>query len=122
MRTVFTGLLASALILGGGAAIAQTTPATTPQASTPPASAATAPTTKTGHTARQASTGHAGFTTEADAKSHCPSDTVVWGNPGSKVLHVSGSKSYGKTKRGGYMCEGEAMKAGYHMAKGEKHS
>jgi hypothetical protein len=122
MRTVFSGLLASAILLGGSAAIAQTSPATTPQGSTPPAAAATTPPAKASHTAKRTSTTHAGFATEAAAKSHCPSDTVVWGNPGSKVLHVSGSKSFGKTKRGGYMCEGEAIKAGYHVAKGEKQS
>ncbi len=72
--------------------------------------------------AKHASTVHGSFATEADAKSHCPSDTVVWGNSSSKVLHFSGNSAYGKTKHGGYMCEGEAVKAGYHVAKGEKHS
>jgi hypothetical protein len=53
------------------------------------------------------------FTAEADAKANCPSDNVVWINLRSRVYHTSASKSYGKTKRGVYMCEKEATTAGY---------
>lgn len=58
------------------------------------------------------------FKTEAQAKSACGTQKVVWANPSSHVLHTSGSKYFGKTKHGAYMCENAAMKAGYHMAKG----
>ena len=45
------------------------------------------------------------YTTEAEAKTNCPSDAVVWVNSESKVYHASGSRNYGKTKTGAYMCE-----------------
>ena len=57
------------------------------------------------------------FKTEADAKSHCGTDQVVWGNTSSHVLHDSGTKYYGKTTHGAYMCKGLAVNAGYHEAK-----
>jgi hypothetical protein len=59
------------------------------------------------------------FSTESAAKSHCPSDTVVWATLSrSHVYHVSGDRYYGKTKRGAYMCEKDAQKAGMHQARG----
>jgi hypothetical protein len=57
------------------------------------------------------------FKTEADAKSHCGADQVVWGNTSSHVLHDAGTKYYGKTAHGAYMCKGIAVNAGYHEAK-----
>jgi hypothetical protein len=60
------------------------------------------------------------FKTEAEAKTSCPTDTVVWVNLQSKVFHTSGSKSYGKTKRGAYMCEKESTAAGFRAPKGAK--
>jgi hypothetical protein len=59
------------------------------------------------------------FGTEIAAKAHCPADTVVWANLGSKIYHFAGSRDYGNTKRGAYMCEREA--AGFRAAKNEKH-
>lgn len=57
------------------------------------------------------------FATEAEAKQHCPSDTVVWANlGGSKAYHMSGAKYYGKTKKGAYMCQKDADSAGFHAA------
>jgi hypothetical protein len=61
------------------------------------------------------------FSTEADAKAHCQAATVVWVNLGTHVYHFAGSKVYGKTKRGAYMCEADATAAGDHAAKGEAH-
>jgi hypothetical protein len=57
------------------------------------------------------------YKTEADAKSHCGADQVVWGNTSSHVLHDAGTKYYGKTAHGAYMCKGIAVNAGYHEAK-----
>jgi hypothetical protein len=57
------------------------------------------------------------YKTEADAKSHCGTDQVVWGNTSSHVLHDAGTKYYGKTAHGAYMCKGLAVSAGYHEAK-----
>ncbi len=57
------------------------------------------------------------YKTEGGAQRHCPSDKVVWGSPDSGVYHMSGSKNYGKSKGGKYVCMGEADKAGWHAAK-----
>jgi hypothetical protein len=57
------------------------------------------------------------FSTEAAAKAHCPSDTVVWANTGgSKVYHLSGDRYYGKTKHGAYMCQKDAAQTGFHQS------
>ena len=61
------------------------------------------------------------YADEAQAKAHCPGDTVVWANLSSKIYHFAGGKSYGETKRGAYMCEKEAMTAQYRASKNEKH-
>ena len=61
------------------------------------------------------------FSTEAAAKAHCPTDTVVWVNPRSKVYHFAGTRDYGHTKSGTYMCEKDTAGAGFRAAKNEKH-
>jgi hypothetical protein len=57
------------------------------------------------------------FKTEAEAKTSCPMDTVVWASSKSKAYHLSTSKLYGKTKSGAYECQKTADAAGYHAAK-----
>jgi hypothetical protein len=57
---------------------------------------------------------------EADAKSHCPGDTVVWANTRSRVYHYATSRRYGHTKLGAYMCEKETAAAGMRAAKRER--
>lgn len=42
---------------------------------------------------------------------------MVWVNIASGVYHKPGSRWYGKTKRGKYMLEQDAMKAGYKPAR-----
>ena len=42
----------------------------------------------------------------------------VWVNSETKVYHKSG-RWYGKTKKGQFMTESDAQKAGYHAAKDE---
>jgi hypothetical protein len=60
------------------------------------------------------------FATEAEAKTSCPSDAVVWVNLRSKVYHASDSNAYGKTKKGAYMCEKEAATAGFRARKASR--
>lgn len=59
------------------------------------------------------------FATENDAKSHCGSQTIVWLNTRSRVYHFAGTRDYGRTKEGAYMCQSDADKAG-RAAKNEK--
>jgi hypothetical protein len=60
------------------------------------------------------------FADESSAKARCPSDTIVWVNLPSKVYHFAGTKSYGTTKRGAYMCEKEAISGENRASKTEK--
>jgi len=61
------------------------------------------------------------FSTEAQAKARCPTDTVVWANLKSKIYHFSGTKNYGNTKNGAYMCERDTAAEGIRAAKNETH-
>jgi hypothetical protein len=61
------------------------------------------------------------FADEASAKARCPADTVVWVNLPSKIYHFAGTRSYGTTKRGAYMCEKEAIAAEDRASKTESH-
>ena len=91
------------------------TPAATPAAKPAPA-AKPSPAAATA-----AATGANEFPQEALAKAHCPTDTVVWANLESKIYHFSGTKSFGTTKEGAYMCEKDALGQGVRAAKNEKH-
>ena len=94
-----------------------------PAASSPPPRAATespAPAARRGTTGA-APAGANQFSGEAQAKTRCGSDTVVWVNEKTKVYHFTGSKRYGSTKEGAFMCERDAMAAGDRAAKNEKH-
>ena len=77
-------------------------------------------TAKRGETSPTITTGAAEFASAAEAKAHCPGDTVVWANTRSKVYHFAGTRSYGHTKRGAYMCERDTASAGLRSAKNEK--
>ena len=102
-------------------------PAAAPTAAAPskpapaPVAAAPAPAKPVAAPAAARTTGANEFTTELLAKARCPMDTVVWVNLSSKVYHFSGSKDYGKTKKGAYMCEKDATSQGTRAAKNEKH-
>ena len=52
------------------------------------------------------------YASEADARQRCGSDPVVWMNFSSKIYHAAGTRDYGKTKRGAYMCRTDADKSG----------
>lgn len=49
------------------------------------------------------------FDSEHGARQHCPSDTVVWLNLSSRVVHAKGAKWYGKTRAGAYVCRKELI-------------
>ncbi len=57
------------------------------------------------------------YPTEAEAKAGCPGDGVVWVNLRSKISHEPGSRSYGATQAGAYMCEKESAAAGFRAGK-----
>jgi hypothetical protein len=61
------------------------------------------------------------FSSDTAAKAHCPTDTVVWVNLPSKIYHFAGTRDYGHTKSGTYMCEKDTAGAGFRAAKNEKH-
>ncbi len=125
IRLAAAALLAS-LLAGTAMAQAPATPSTTGAAA---AGAATGAASATGKAATSASsstksatkaatakmTGE--FADEASAKAHCPGDTVVWANTSSKAYHLAGTKYYGKTKKGAYMCQKDADAAGFHAPK-----
>lgn len=48
---------------------------------------------------------------------HCGSSPPVWVNEHTKVYHLPGDPYYGHTKFGGYACQEDAVRAGYHLAK-----
>ena len=58
------------------------------------------------------------FSTEQSAKSHCPTDTVVWLNLPTGIYHYKGQHWYGNTKSGAYVCQKEADKAGDRATRG----
>ena len=93
------------------------TPAATTPPAAPPAAAKQAPAAKA-PAVQTLATGQ--YKSEAEAKGHCPADTVVWVNLNSKIFHYSGNKSYGTTKSGAYMCEKETTSAGFRASKTEK--
>lgn len=92
------------MVMVGAAAAAPTPPAAKPPAATPPATRATPATPATPAQA-------------ATPAAQPPARGMVWVNLESKVYHYEGDKWYGKTKRGQYMTEADAIKAGYRAAK-----
>jgi hypothetical protein len=113
----------------GGAAPSATAPEPRPAASAPPPSlraptatqAAPAPAHQPSAPSDNATLEAGQFADEASAKARCPSETVVWVNLPSKIYHFVGTRSYGTTKRGAYMCEKEAIAADDRASKTEKH-
>ncbi len=94
-------------------------PTAAPPTTSPPPGTLHAP-TRTGagtSTGQPTTSAMARYKTETEAKQACAGDAVVWANTSSKVLHASGDKYYGHTKRGAYVCQTAAQGAGYHLAK-----
>jgi hypothetical protein len=102
----------------------QATPTPAPQRSAPTnTTAAPAPAPMPQPTApRSSATLEAGqFADDTSAKASCPTDTVVWVNLPSKIYHFAGTKSYGTTKRGAFMCEKLAIAGENRASKTESH-
>jgi hypothetical protein len=104
-------------------AATETPPAPAPQRSAPTTTAApTQAPVQQPSAPRSTGTLEAGqFADDVSAKASCPTDTVVWVNLPSKIYHFVGTKSYGTTKRGAYMCEKEAIAGENRASKTEKH-
>jgi len=100
-------------------------PAAAPTTTTAPATTTTKPTTARSKTVPTPSvagtpTGANQFASEGQAKARCPAGTVVWVNLKSKIFHFAGSRNYGNTKQGAYICESDATASGFRAAENEK--
>jgi hypothetical protein len=101
---------------------AQVAPAPTAQRPAPTTTAAPVPSpARQPSVPKDASLEVGQFADEGSAKARCPTDTVVWVNLPSKVYHFAGTRSYGATKRGAYMCEKDAIANEDRASKTEKH-
>jgi hypothetical protein len=101
---------------------APTTPAPAPTASAPPSRPLPTPAPAAGPAPNPGNPAGANqFSTEAQAKYRCPTGTVVWVNLKSKVYHFSGTRFYGNTEHGAYMCESDTSAEGMRAAKNETH-
>jgi hypothetical protein len=61
------------------------------------------------------------YETQQQAAARCPGDTVVWLNTRSGIYHFQGTRSYGNTVAGAYMCERDSLRDGMRAAKNETH-
>lgn len=52
------------------------------------------------------------FTSEGKAQNHCPDDVVVWLNLPTGIWHAQGTRWYGNTKNGSFVCRSEAADSG----------
>jgi hypothetical protein len=100
---------------------ASPTPAAPAQRPAPTTTAAPAPAERPTSNRGSATLEAGQFADEASAKARCPLDTVVWVNLPSKIYHFAGTKSYGTTRRGAYMCEKDAIADENRGSKTETH-
>ena len=115
IRSAIAAMIFSLL---AGTAMAQTVSGTANAVGGAVSGAASSAATATKNTAKAATSMVTGqYADEASAKAHCPADTVVWANTSSKAYHLAGTKYYGKTKKGAYMCQKDADSSGYHGPK-----
>jgi len=104
LATVVALAAMTSVALAPAATFAASTTATTTATTAKPVKAPAAPDPKQ-------------FTTDTAAAATCPKDVVVWVNLSSKVWHLKGTKSYGTTKHGTFMCETDATAEGFHAPK-----
>ncbi|MGC2527196.1 MAG: hypothetical protein WA639_05590 [Candidatus Acidiferrum sp.] len=98
---IFSALLTAALVVCASTLCAQSAQSSASDNSQPAAAAKTASSPSATKPAKPAESG-AG---------------MVWVNTATGVYHKKGSRWYGKTKKGKYMLEEDAIKAGYKPAK-----
>lgn len=91
-----------------------------PTVTTAPATTTTRPKSVSAPSATAKPTGANQFATEGQAKARCPAGIVVWVNLKSKIFHFPGSRNYGNTKTGAYICESDATASGFRAAENEK--
>lgn len=56
------------------------------------------------------------FNSEDAAQVHCPLDKVVWLEPKAHLYYYRSSKHYANSATGGFVCRGDAIKAGNKAA------
>jgi hypothetical protein len=99
----------------------QAAPAPAPAPRRPTANTTAAPTQQPSAPKSTATLEAGQFANDVSAKASCPSDTVVWVNLPSKIYHFEGTKNYGTTKHGAYMCEKVAIAGENRASKTETH-
>ena len=56
------------------------------------------------------------FRYEAQAKAHCPADTVVWLNFRKRTYYSKGQQRYARGLDGSFVCRSEARASGYRRS------
>lgn len=69
-------------------------------------------TSHTSHFTGTSNNALATFSTARAAQVHCPKDVVVWLNTKTGIWHKKGTRWYGRTKYGAYVCRREAAAVG----------
>jgi hypothetical protein len=125
---VFALLLSAAALLGQTLLLAVPAPAATPtrpvsvvSTRSDASSAPGVPDSPRAEAATPAKTSPQEPDSSAKTQNPPPKDAaMVWVNTDTGVYHKPGSRWYGKTKKGKYMLESDAIKAGYKPAKPDK--
>ena len=100
MRRIVLFLAAALIVTAPVAVYSETSPSTTDKAGKKAAKKEAAP------------LGANQYASESEARQRCGADPVVWMNFSSKIYHAAGTRDYGKTRRGAYMCKTDADKSG----------